>query len=119
MTPVLLSIFGGLGATSRFVCDGIISAKLGKKFPFATLIINVVGALILGYVTARSLKYQLPLDTKLIIGTGFCGGFTTFSTACFEAIRLLEEKRFGAFWLQVGSNLVLSILAAGLGMLLA
>ena len=119
MTPLLLSIFGGLGATSRFITDGIISAKLGKRFPWATMLINAVGAGILGYITARTAMHGLTLSTKLVIGVGFCGGFTTFSTACFEAVRLAEEKRYIAFWLQVTGNLVLSLAAIYVGMFIA
>ena len=119
MTLLLLSIFGGLGATSRFITDGIISAKLGKKFPWATMIINTVGAGILGYVMASAATHGLGPDTELVIGVGFCGGFTTFSTACFEAVRLAEEKRYVAFWLQVSGNLILSSAAVCIGIFIA
>lgn len=119
MTPLLLSIFGGLGATSRFIVDGVISARLGKRFPWATMIINAVGAGILGYITARAALHGFSLDAKLVIGTGFCGGFTTFSTACFEAVRLAEEKRYTAFWLQIAGNLALSLVAICIGIFIA
>lgn len=119
MTPLLLSIFGGLGATTRFVTDGVLTSKLGRRFPWATMIINAVGAGILGYITARAAFHGVSLNDKLIIGTGFCGGFTTFSTACFEAVRLTEEKRYMAFWFQVIGNLVFSLIAVGIGIFIA
>ena len=119
MTPLLISIFGGLGATTRFVTDGVISSRLGRRFPWATMVINAIGAGILGYITARAAFHGISLDDKLVIGVGFCGGFTTFSTACFEAVRLAEEKRFMAFWFQIIGNLVFSSIAVGVGMLIA
>jgi len=113
--PIMM-IAGGLGAVARFVSDGLIRTVLGRNFPWATLCINVVGAFILGIVTGYALHHAAA-DIKLVIGTGFCGGFTTFSTASFEAVRLIEEKRFGAFWLQFLGNAVLSLGAAAVGLL--
>jgi len=113
-----MSIFGGLGACARFMGDGLIRTVLGRNFPWATMIINVVGAFFLGVITAFALHHDAS-DMKIILGTGFCGGFTTFSTASFEAVRLVEEKRFAAFALQLGGNLVFSLLAAAAGLFIA
>lgn len=115
MTVLLAVLFGGFGAASRFVCDGLIRTLLGRNFPWATMIINVIGSFILGAITAYALHHTAAA-IKLIIGTGFCGGFTTFSTASFEAVRLIEERRFIAFILQIGGNLVLSLVAVVVGL---
>lgn len=114
-----ISLAGGVGALSRFIADGLIRTVLGRQFPCGTLLINISGSFILGIVTGLALDQHLGAHTKLIIGTGFCGGFTTFSTASFEAVRLVEERRILAAVLQVFGNAILSILAAGLGIILA
>lgn len=119
MTPIWISLAGGLGAVARFVADGLIRTRLGRNFPWGTLIINVAGSFLLGVMTGLVLGHHTSDTTKLIIGTGFCGGFTTFSTASFEAVRLIEERRWVATLFQVGGNVSLSLLTAGLGVLLA
>lgn len=109
MTPLFICFAGGVGALTRFVVDGLIRSQLGRRFPWGTLLINVSGALLLGVITALYLRHGLPQKARLIVGTGFCGGYTTFSTASFEAVRLLEEKRlWAAFW-QVATNIVLTV----------
>lgn len=119
MMVLVMTIFGGLGATSRFMSDGLIRTVLGRRFPWATMIINATGSFILGLVTGLVLHHHGSVDMKLVIGTGFCGGFTTFSTACFESVRLLEEKRVAAFWVQLLGNVFLTVGAAAVGLWLA
>lgn len=111
-----IALFGGFGATARFVSDGTIRTVLGRNFPWGTLIINVVGSLILGVMTGLALSGYTSHSLLLIVGTGFCGGFTTFSTASFEAVRLIEERRFLAVFVQVIGNVVLCLLAAAVGL---
>lgn len=118
MITVLIAVFGGLGAVLRFVTDGTIRTVLGRNFPWGTLIINVTGSFILGLMTGLVLHNEASGNLLLIIGTGFCGGFTTFSTAIFEAVRLIEERRYAAVLVQIMGNGILSLLAAALGLLL-
>lgn len=116
LLTVWIALFGGLGAMARFVSDGTLRTILGRRFPWSTLIINVIGSFILGLVTGAALYGQAPHNLVLIIGTGFCGGFTTFSTASFEAVRLIEERRFFSFLVQVIGNVGLCLLAAAIGL---
>ncbi len=109
MIIVLTCFVGGLGALARFVADGVMRSKLGRRFPWGTLLINVTGALTLGTLTALALHGRITTNEKVIFGTGFCGGYTTFSTASFETVRLIEEKRFGAAVFQSLANLCLSV----------
>lgn len=114
--PIWIALFGGLGATARFVSDGTIRSILGRKFPWGTLIINAIGSFILGIMTGLVLYGHTDHNLFLVVGTGFCGGFTTFSTASFEAVRLIEERRFWAVLVQVIGNVVLCLLAAAVGL---
>lgn len=104
MTPLIICIAGGAGALARFILDGLIRSRLGRRFPWGTIIINVSGALLLGTITALTLRHSLPNGDELVIGTGFCGAYTTFSTASFEAVRLLEERRWIAALGHVAAN---------------
>ncbi len=115
MIAILISLFGGVGASTRFIADGLLRSILGRRFPWATMIINVIGSLILGIVVGAVVAHPRMKNIELVIGTGFCGGFTTFSTATFESIRLLQEKRYVSFWLQFLGNFLLCLAAAGLG----
>lgn len=115
MIAILISLFGGVGASTRFIADGLLRSILGRRFPWATMIINVIGSFILGLVVGVTIAHPETKNIELIIGTGFCGGFTTFSTATFESIRLLQEKRYVSFWLQFLGNFLLCLAVAGVG----
>ncbi|SKA95625.1 camphor resistance protein CrcB [Agreia bicolorata] len=97
MTPLLflaLSAAGGIGSVLRLIVDGTIKAHTRTTFPIGTMIINVTGALLLGFVTEIALRDILPDAWRLVIGTGLLGGYTTFSTASFESVRLIQQRRY-------------------------
>lgn len=86
---------GGVGAAARFVVDALVRARRPGPFPLGTLVINLLGSLLLGLLTAATLRHGVDPDLKLVLGTGFCGGFTTFSTASVEVVRLVQQGRAG------------------------
>lgn len=89
MTPLLIALAGGLGAASRLVIDGVVRPRLPSTFPWATVLINVTGSFALGLLIGLGAG-----DRWLqIAGTGFLGGYTTFSTASIETAGLLLERR--------------------------
>ncbi|MEL4503683.1 fluoride efflux transporter CrcB [Luteococcus sp. H138] len=93
MNLVLMALLGGVGATARFVVDALVRARRPGSFPLGTLLINLLGSLLLGMLTAATLRDGMDPDVKLVLGTGFCGGFTTFSTASVEVVRLVQQGR--------------------------
>jgi len=115
VTPILISLAGSFGATSRFVLDGHLRNKYRHDFPWATIIINVSGSLFLGIVTGALLKHRGFSNIETVIGTGFCGGYTTFSTASFETVRLFEQRRYVAALSQALGSLVMAVIAAAAG----
>ena len=119
MTILLLALAGGSGALVRFIVDGLIRTKLGRTFPWGTLIINVSGSFVLGFITGLVLYRQAPVAVKLIFGTGFCGGYTTFSTANFETVRLIEERRIKQAAFNSIGTLGLTLLGAALGLFIS
>lgn len=117
MTPVLfilLAAAGGIGATSRMVLDGVIRSR--GTLPLGTVTINLTGSLLLGLLTGITTAELVPEVWQLVVGTGFLGGYTTFSTASFETVRLLQErKRINAALNSLGT-LFGSVMAAALGL---
>ncbi|TDL46103.1 fluoride efflux transporter CrcB [Microbacterium oleivorans] len=121
MTPLLfiaLSLAGGVGAVLRLVLDGAIKARTRTAFPVGTLLINVSGSLVLGFVTQLALGGILDDTWRLVIGTGLCGGFTTFSTASFETVRLVQQRRYVLASVNAVGMLVAAVGAGLLGILL-
>lgn len=119
MTPlvfVALAAAGGLGASSRMLIDGLIKSRMSTALPWGTIIINVSGSLVLGLLTGLAGANLLPEAWHLVLGTGFLGGYTTFSTASFETVRLLQERRWAAGLVNGLGTLVFATAAAAIGM---
>jgi CrcB protein len=121
MTPalyLLLSVAGGCGAVLRFVVDGLVRDRFGLRLPWGTALINVTGSFLLGLLTGL-VAHGMPMEVLLVLGTGLLGGYTTFSTASIETIRLLQQRRSAASLLYGLGVLVLSVAAALLGLALS
>lgn len=112
MTALLVSLAGMIGVISRYE----ISTQFhGNALPWATVAINVAGSFLLGLlVTSHSM---LDGDTRTILGVGFLGGFTTFSTFTVQAVLDVNAGEPGRAVLYVISSLALGLLAAAAGFL--
>lgn len=122
MTPVVFvatALAGGLGAGLRFVVDSLVRDRLGPAFPWGTFLINVTGACALGFVTELALADVVADPVRLIIGTGLLGGYTTFSTASVETVRLIQQGRTAAGLGNGLGMLVAAVAAATAGFWLA
>lgn len=118
MSPLLfvaLSVAGGFGAALRFMVDGLVKAHTRVAFPVGTWLINVSGSLVLGLLAGLVLASATGAPVYLVAGTGFLGGYTTFSTASFESVRLLQERRYLASLANGPGMAVLCVAAAELG----
>ena len=119
MTPLLflgVALAGGLGAALRLVVDGLVRARMRTALPVGTVLINVVGSLLLGLLTGLTLASWLPDAWHLVLGGGLMGGFTTFSTASYETVRLARDRRSLAALVNGLGMLVLSVGCAFLGL---
>ncbi|UZJ32725.1 fluoride efflux transporter CrcB [Streptomyces endophytica] len=107
----LLVIAGAVvGAPLRYLTDRAVQARHDTLFPWGTFTINVIGSLILGLLTGAIAAGAASSQMQLLIGTGFCGALTTYSTFSYETLRLAEDgARFFAL-----ANVVASVVA-GLG----
>jgi CrcB protein len=104
-------LIGGCGAVLRLLVDDAVAARMGREFPFGTLIINISGALILGLLAGLSLND----DTALLAGTAAVGSYTTFSTWMYETQRLGEERQHRLAAANIVLSLGLGVAAAALG----
>ncbi|MFF3065625.1 fluoride efflux transporter CrcB [Oerskovia sp. NPDC057915] len=100
---LVVAVAGGLGAGTRFVVDGVVRSTVRTAFPWPTTVINLSGSLALGVLTGLVVARLAPADVAAVIGTGFLGGYTTFSTASYETVQLVRQKRYGtAFAYSIG-----------------
>ncbi|RKN15428.1 fluoride efflux transporter CrcB [Micromonospora musae] len=89
MSVLLVALGAAVGAPLRYLADRAVQARFGSAFPWGTLTVNVVGSLVLGVLVA------LPVTPAInaLLGTGFCGAFTTWSTLSYETLRLAQAGR--------------------------
>lgn len=123
MTFFLMALCGGLGAVVRFLVDSAINKRNRLSVPLGTVVVNVTACFLLGLLTGlvSDLAAQNPaLSASLatILGTGFLGGYSTFSTASVEGFREFERGRVWRGVAHAGGMLVLCLMAGALGLLL-
>ncbi|SDT21000.1 fluoride efflux transporter CrcB [Microlunatus soli] len=111
ISTLLVALAGGFGAITRFVLDGLIRHRTTGAFPAGTMIINLSGSLLLGLL-AGLVGSGLSPHLQTVLGSGFLGGYTTFSSASVETVRLLQERRFrSAVGYGLGTVVLATILA--------
>lgn len=119
LTILLLGLAGGLGAGTRFVVDGLVRSRLRTALPVGTIAINITGSFLLGLVAGAVIVHAAPVELQAIAGTGFLGGYTTFSTASFETVRLIQSRRTGLALLNSVGTAAAAVGAAASGLALA
>jgi CrcB protein len=90
VTVLALVVAGALGAPLRLVVERAASTRWAGAFPIGTFLVNVTGSLALGVVVGLTASGTFDADTRTIVGTGFLGAYTTFSTYAYEAVRTNE-----------------------------
>ena len=106
-----IGLLGGVGAIGRFLLDGAVAARVGDRFPWGTLAVNLSGALALGVLVGAGVGG----DALRLAGTGLLGAYTTFSTWMFESQRLAEDGELGRGLANLLVSLVLGIALAWAG----
>ena len=118
----LVAVGGALGSISRFWASGIVANRFGQSFPWGTLFVNVTGSFIIGLfatATAPEGRWLVGPSGRNFFMTGFCGGYTTFSSFSLQTLNLAQDEE----WLYaIGNavfNLVLCLIAVWFGHVLA
>jgi fluoride exporter len=108
---IAVMLIGGCGSVLRLVLDGAVGTRLGRAFPYGTMVVNLSGAVVLGLLTGLALGD----DEALLAGTAAVGSYTTFSTWMLETQRLDEERQHSSAAANLVVSLVLGVAAAALG----
>lgn len=117
---VLIGLGGIVGANARYLLSGWAARRWGTGFPYGTLIINVSGSFVLAFVlTYVVARLHNSADLRLLIGTGFCGAYTTYSTFAFESLALARQRDHVPALLNAFGSTAAGIVAAVAGILLA
>ncbi|MDN3608660.1 fluoride efflux transporter CrcB [Vibrio ostreicida] len=111
-----IALGGAFGACSRYLISELCAALLGRGFPYGTLTVNVMGSFIMGLLIAAFENELIATEPwRQVLGLGFLGALTTFSTFSMDNVLLMQQGAFLKMGLNVLLNVVLSISAAWLG----
>ncbi|HWU21342.1 MAG TPA: fluoride efflux transporter CrcB [Nocardioides sp.] len=111
MTVLLVLLGGAIGAPARYLTDVMIQSRNRAPMPWGTLAVNLVGSSVLGLVGGAAPSAGF----AALVGTGFCGALTTYSTFGFETVRLLEERKPQVAATYVALSLLVGLTAVSLG----
>jgi CrcB protein len=106
-----VALVGGIGSVLRFLIDRAVARRAARAFPFGTLVVNISGAALLGFLAGLALSK----DAALLAGTAFVGAYTTFSTWMLETQRLSEERQTLTALANIVVSVVLGMAAALFG----
>lgn len=110
-----VGIGGFFGSILRYLISHYINISAHSSFPFGTLTVNLVGSFLIGIIIAAALDGDLTKSMRLLLATGFCGGFTTFSTFSYEFFSLLQHEEIGLAFLYAATSFVLGLAFVWLG----
>jgi CrcB protein len=118
----LVAIGGAFGACSRYLfIEMVILFHRGSSFPIGTILVNIIGSFLMGVLHFFLTHYldSISPQTRLLLATGFLGGFTTFSAFSIDAFRLISAGQFGIAFAYIFSSVIFSILAIFFGFYLS
>jgi len=111
-----VALGSAVGGASRFALSTFVQQRASSAFPFGTLIVNITGSLILGFVIRYALASpSVSAEMRALLTTGFCGGYTTFSTFSYESIALIEDGDYRRAAIYIVLSVVVSLIATFLG----
>jgi fluoride exporter len=117
---LLVAFGGGVGSIARYLCQKWLGENYAHPFPWGTFVVNLIGCFLIGIIYAASEKTTfVGPQVRLLLITGFCGGFTTFSTFAFENMNLLRTNDTVYFLIYAIGSVLLGIIAvfAGIGLM--
>ena len=108
MLYLWVAIGGALGSVGRAWMALAVTRLTGPAFPWGTILINILGSFVIGFAAGifqADTRLVIPIDLRVFVTAGLCGGFTTFSAFSLQTVDLARDGR----WMQAGSNVVLSV----------
>lgn len=109
---------GGVGSLLRYAVQALLHERIRPyDFPWATLSVNIIGSFLIGLFYSLSARWNLSVETRLLLTTGLCGGFTTFSTFSNDCLQMVRQGYFAPFLLYASISLLFGLLAVWAGTL--
>ena len=120
MKLFLIALFGAVGTLARYGLQGVVQIRMGSGFPCGTLLINLSGCLLLGFIGQLTLNRMLiSSDLRIAIAVGFFGGYTTFSSFGWETAKMLEDGEWLRATTYVSASVIAGLLLSVVGIRLA
>lgn len=119
-TLLLIALGGGLGSVFRYLTMLFINRHSQLFFPYATFVANILGCFLIGLILGLLEKNNITNpDLKFFLVTGFCGGYTTFSTFSNENVSLLQANQIGIAFLYIGLSIIFGLAATWGGLMVS
>ncbi|HET6481087.1 MAG TPA: fluoride efflux transporter CrcB [Actinoplanes sp.] len=119
MTVLLVLLGGAVGAPLRYLTDRFVQSRQKTAFPWGTFTVNIIGSLVLGFLLEGSLLHHVSGTFSTLLGTGFCGALTTYSTFGYDTIKLFQTKLHAFAVLYVTASITGGLGAAFCGIAIA
>jgi CrcB protein len=114
-----VAVAGALGALARFGVHGLVQSRAASQFPCGTVVVNLTGSFVLGLLVGLVTYHGLDADVRTVVGTGFIGAYTTFSSFSYETLGLFEDGATSAALVNALGSVVAGLGAATAGFALA
>jgi CrcB protein len=116
---LLVALAGALGALARYGVHGLVQSRTASRFPYGTVVVNITGSFVLGLLVGLATYQGLDADVRTVVGTGFIGAYTTFSSFSYDTFGLWEEGDTRAAVGNALGSVVVGLVAATAGFALA
>jgi CrcB protein len=114
-----VALAGALGAVARYLVHTLVQSRVAAVFPVGTVVVNITGSFVLGLIAGLVIYQGMDPHVRTIVGTGFLGGYTTFSSYSYDTIGLLEDLAPRAALVNAVGSVAAGLAAATLGLILA
>jgi CrcB protein len=111
----IIGVGSFIGGICRYLVGYVFEKYFEISFPLGTLTINIVGSLIIGIIYGLVSKGMISPEWRFFLATGFCGGFTTFSSFAYENVAMMEARLYFQTALYIGASVVIGLAAAYFG----
>lgn len=118
MNKILIAVFlgGGMGSVLRYCVQMALHERiLPYSFPWATFTVNIIGSFLIGLFYTLSARFNLSAEVRMLLTTGLCGGFTTFSTFSHDGLMMIKQGFYGMFFLYTLLSIILGVIAVFAG----
>lgn len=116
---LLIGLGGAFGAISRFGLSSLVYQVTGREFPWGTLVVNVVGSLLMGFLSVWLIERVVSSDLRALLMVGFLGALTTFSTFSLETLALIEDGAMMRAFANMLASVIVCVAAAWAGVIIA